>query len=197
MIKDMDRSGWFGASDTRFVMMKNRHTKSWKEFWEVKLAHLHADPINTIYTHAGTIYEHHILRAIDKDIEFDGQLKYEKYLIRINYDGWKNGTIYEVKTHKAEKPFEISANYWQQCQVEMFVYQKMAEEAGLPKFNKLWLVSYGLFPDEYYLDELEIEIDTSRIMFHPVVYDKGWVKTYYVPRVKELSRALRRGKFPG
>ena len=188
MIHDMDRSGYFGASDTRHVITKNRDTKTWKMWWDVKCG----APSNfggNKYTEAGNLYEHPILRSVSEKMNLDRQLIYEKYLLRVNYDGDMDGTIYEVKTHKASKRFEVSKQYWMQAQVEMYCYKLMQKELELPEFNRLWIVSYGLHPDEY---GQRAPIDGNRIGFHPVEYDKSWIKGEYLPNLKELSRKLRR-----
>lgn len=195
MIHSMDRSGYFGASDTRFVVSGNRSTKTWRQWWSTKLG-AEAVQIGTRYTEAGNRYEHPILLSINEDMTLDGQIIHEKYKIRVNYDGWHDGTIYEVKTHKAEKLFEVSTAYWQQAQVEMYVYQEMHQQWFLPPFKKLFIVSYGLNPDDYDLTG-DITVDANRIAYHPVAYDKTWIKGEYIPKVKELARALKKGKFPG
>ena len=197
MIHSQDRSGYFGASDSRYIMTDNRQTKTWKSWWSTKLGEIEPEFKGSIYTRAGDIYEHHILDAIDPGITKDGQIIIEKYLIRVNYDGYKDGTIYEIKTHKNDKPFEITTSYWQQCQVEMFVYQQMSKQWFLPDFKELYLASYALAPDEYYCNEDEVEVDPNRIILHPVKFDKHFIKGEYLPRVKELARALRKRKFPG
>ena len=196
MIHSTDRSGAFGASDTKYVMSKNHNTKTWKSWWDTKLGKAENN-FGSIYTEAGNKYEHPILKAINEDMMLDGQIIHNRYLLRVNYDGFLDGTIYEVKTHKADKSFEISTAYWQQAQVEMFVYQEKCKEWFLPPFKELYIVSYGLHEDEYYLDWDEIEVDPDRIVYHPVAYDKSWVKGEYIPKVRELARALKKGKFPG
>lgn len=196
MIKNQDRSGYFGASDTNRVIAKNRSTKTWKQWWSVKLGLAENEQVNSRAMAAGTMYEHPIIHAMDEDIKTDGQIIYEKYLLRVNYDGWKDGIIFEIKTHKAEKPFEVTEAYRRQCQVEMYAYQKMQKELELPEFKKLWLVSYGLNEDEYEPEE-KISIDPNRIVYHPVAYDEHWIKGEYLPKLKELARALKKGKFPG
>lgn len=196
MIHSTDRSGAFGASDTKYVMSKNRNTKTWKSWWDIKLGKAE-NTFGSIYTEAGNKYEHPILKAINEDMMLDGQIIHHRYLLRVNYDGFIDGTIYEVKTHKADKAFEISTAYWQQAQVEMFVYQEKSKEWFLPPFRELYIVSYGLNEDEYYLDWDEIEVDPDRIIYHPVAYDKAWIKGEYIPKVRELARALKKGKFPG
>lgn len=194
MIHDTDRSGYFGGSDCRFIMAANRNTKTWKHWWSTKLGEVEPDFQGSIYTRAGNLYEHGILETIDPEMTLDGQIIYEKYLLRVNYDGYKDGVIYEVKTHKSEKNFEIIPAYWQQCQVEMFVYKTLAKQWFLPEFKELYLASYALYPDEYYSEPDEVEIDPDRIILHPVRYDKAWIKGEYIPKVRELSKALKKHK---
>lgn len=197
MIHDQDRSGYFGGSDSKYVMAKNRSTATWKKWWETKLGHIEGNMFDTIYTRAGTRWEHPILYSIHPDMAVDGQIIMEKYKLRVNYDGWHDGTIYEIKTHKSSKEFDITSYYWQQCQVEMFVYQSMSEQWFLPKFRELYLVSYALTPDEYYAEEDEISVDKNRLVFHKVKYDKSFIKGEYLPGIRELSKALKKGKYPG
>lgn len=129
-------------------------------------------------------------------MRMDGQIVMEKYLLRVNYDGYCDSIIYEVKTHKGDKEFQLIPAYWQQAQVEMYVYQTMYKKWFLPEFKKLYVVSYALYPDEYYLEDNEIEIDPDRIIMHEVEYDKAWVKGEYLPKLKELARALKKRKDP-
>lgn len=196
MIANSDRSGWFGASDTSMVISKNRNTKSFKQWWAVKLGEQQPEFSGSKYTDAGNKYEHPILRTINEKIEFDRQICIDKLLLRVNYDGDFEGTIYEVKTHKSEKEFEITKPYWRQAQVEMYAYQTMRDKLELPLFKRLYIVSYALNPDEYYKDYDEVEIDFNRIKFHEIKYDKHFIKNEYLPSLKELSRTLKKGKFP-
>lgn len=197
MIGDTSREGWFGASDSKYIMAKNRRTKTWMQWWDVKLGKMESPFTGSIYTRAGNLFEHHILQAINPDMRMDGQIIIEKFLLRTNYDGYVDGTIYEVKTHKNEKEFELIPAYWMQAQVEMYVYQQMHEKWFLPPFKELYVASYALRPDEYYLESDEVEVDPSRIILHQVKYDRAWVKGEYLPRLKELSRALKKKKYPG
>lgn len=188
MIHDMDRSGYFGASDSRYIVAKNRDTKSWKEWWSIKLGGKSSFEGN-MYTNAGNMYEHPILKSISDNITLDRQIIYERLLLRVNYDGDMDGTIYEVKTHRSDKQFEVTKAYWQQAQTEMFCYKVMQEDLGLPEFNKLWIVSYGLLSSEYTAFQ---RIDPNRISFHPVLYDKSFVKGELIPNLKYLSKKLRK-----
>ena len=197
MIHDQDRSGWFGASDTKFIMSENRSTNTWKRWWSQKLGKEESNFKGNIYTEAGNKFEHPILLTINPNMRLDGQIVMDKYLLRVNFDGYINSTIYEVKTHKDSKPFELIPAYWQQAQVEAYVYQQMHEKWFLPPFKDLYVASYALRPDEYYLESDEVEVDPSRIILHQVKYDRAWIKGEYLPRLKELSRALKKKKYPG
>lgn len=183
MITDYDRSGWFGASDCKYVMLDNHGTKSWQNFWQEKIGVVKRD-VDSTATNAGTIYEHPILDSIDGGINKDRQIILADMRLRVNYDGDKDGIIYEVKTHKAEKPFLTKNALYQfipkyifgQVQVQMYVW-KTAHERGMevPEFKKLYIVEYPLYKEDY---ENEPQIDFERIKFHKVRYDKGFIKLY-------------------
>ena len=68
MIENLDRSGWFGASDTKYIMKANHNTKTWKNWWDEKLGLIESDSSGNIYTRAGNIYEHPIIEAVDDGI---------------------------------------------------------------------------------------------------------------------------------
>lgn len=213
MIQNQSRAGYFGASDTIKVTSKNRNTKTWKDFWEEKLGG-GATFTGTAFTIAGNLWEHSILTAIDKCMNFDRQIIIDtpRMLLRVNYDGNDDHNIYEIKTHKNDKEFEITNAYWQQAQVEMFAWN-YAHEHGrtdtefvpVQKLEELQIVSYALRPDEVYdiqwIDEDEayagkLPVDESRLVFHKVKYDKSFIKGEYLPALKELTKALRKGKYP-
>lgn len=183
-----------GASDTSMVIADNRQTKTWRQWWLVKLGEIESTFRGSIYTEAGNKYEHGILKAISEETTLDRQIIIEKLKLRVNYDGDLDGTIYEVKTHKAENDFEISKQYWRQAQVEMYAYKTMEKELELPPFKKLYIVSYPLYPDEYYTHREDIVIDMKRVKFNPIKYDKQFVKGEYLPKLKECARALKKGK---
>lgn len=183
MITNHDRSGWFGASDSKFVMAKRRDTKSWLEWWNEKLGYSQRD-MHTEAMAAGTAWEHKILDAVNPAMRKDHQIVIEKYRLRVNYDGDLDGTIYEVKTHNFLKEFKVTNPYWTQCQVEMYAM----------KTKKLYIVAYGLISEEY--KDYSLPVDDKRIDFHRVEYDKDWINNEYLPCLKELCRALRKGRMP-
>ena len=194
MITDHDRSYWFGASDTKNVMLDNHSTRTWQEFWEEKCGRLTRD-IDSMATATGTRFEHPILDAIDGDIAKDRQIILEDLRLRVNYDGDKDGIIYEVKTHKADKPFLtknalyqfIPKHIYGQVQVQMYAW-KTAHKNGLdiPEFKKMYVVEYPLCQEDY---DGEPNVDFDRIVFHKVKYDKGFIKQY-LKRLEPLKEML-------
>ena len=74
MITNKDRSGWFGASDTKFIV-GNYDTKTFLKWWLTKLG-LSENNFSNKYTEAGTAYEHRIARFIE---EIENHLKDPAY----------------------------------------------------------------------------------------------------------------------
>ena len=191
MITDYSRDGWFGASDTKFVMRDNHDTKSWQDFWDEKCGRTKLD-VSTIGINTGTAFEHPKMDSIDGGITKDRQIVLRDMRLRVNYDCDKDGIIYEVKTNKAEKPFLTKNALYQfipkhifgQVQVQMYVW-KTAHELGMdvPRFKKLYVVEYPLYGDDYIGNP---EVDFKRIKFHKVTYDKGFIKEYE-KRLKPLA----------
>lgn len=194
MITDYSRDGWFGASDTKNVMLDNHQTKTWLEFWDEKCGRAKKN-VETTNTYFGSKFEHPILEAIDSGINKDRQIKIPELRLRVNYDGDKDGIIYEVKTHKAEKNFLTKNAEYQyipkyiygQAQVQMYAW-KTAFESGMdvPKFKKLYIVEYPLYKEDYVG---EPEVNFKRIKFHKVTYDKGFIKAY-LKKLEPLAERL-------
>lgn len=188
MISDNDRSYWFGASDSQKVIATNHNTETWRKWWRVKCGIEESDFVGNIYTDAGQKFEHPILDAFDKGINKDRQLFIDDMRLRVNYDGDKNGYIYEVKTHKADKPFEISPYIEAQVQTEMYVYQECLDD-----FKGLYILSYGLTESDYYCDEPIVDFD--RIKVHKVKYRPKAIKKFLKclkPLVEELDEMSRK-----
>ena len=143
----------------------------------------------------GTMFEHPILDAVDKDINKDRQILLEDLRLRVNYDGDKNGIIYEVKTHTASKPFLTKNATYQflpkhiygQVQVQMYAW-KTAHKNGedIPPLKKLYVVEYALYEEDYFGKP---EVDSNRIKFHKVTYDKGFIKQY-TKRLEPLVKKM-------
>ena len=199
MITDFDRRYYLGGSDT-YRLMSKEDSKTWKGLVDEKIGLATAGIGGNIYTRAGTVFEHPLLYAVEWDMILDEQLIHDKWPIRVNYDGRKGSKLFEVKTHKIDEPFELLTDkskgkfrrYWMQTQVEMYVYKEMSDKYFLPPFEKLYVLSYGLYPDEYYREQDDIEIDTDRIKLWEIKYDPGWIKHEYLPRVKRLARILKK-----
>lgn len=178
MIKDKDRSGWFGASDTDMVV-GNWNTPSFERWWLEKLG-VTERKITTLAMMTGTAYEHRILDAIGVK-KRDRQIKRRHLRLRVNLDGEDRREITEVKT--TGKPFRVSRTYWRQCQVEMYAAKK-----------KCRIAAYRLEPEDY--KNWLRPIDLSRVSYHPIDYDPEWIHAEYLPRLKYLARCLKKGVWP-
>lgn len=184
MIASHDRSGWFGASDTDKVTAKNRDTKTWRTWYAEKLG-ISRNDFTTGAMLAGTYFEHRILDALSvPGIVYDRQVFIEDLRLRVNLDGDTGDCIYEVKTHSAEKVFKCPKKYINQVLVQMFA-------TGM---KKAYIVSYGLEDEDYrnYLRPISLE----RLELIPVEYDEEWICCTYLPKIRELSDALKKGVWP-
>lgn len=180
MIANKDRSGWFGGSDTSYIV-GNWQTDSFKKWWLEKLG-LRQNDLNTKAMKCGNAYEHKILDCIG--CRKDHQIIIPELKLRVNYDGDRDGTIYEVKTFKVEKGFRVSKAYWRQAQVEMYAM----------KTESLYVVAYPLGDAEY--RNYFMEIDTDNIQYHKVEYDTDFIETEYLPKLKYLAQCLELRKMP-
>ena len=180
MIADKDRSNFFGASDTKFIM--GRWTsKTFEKWWREKQG-LCKNTFTSEAMIAGTNWEHRILDALgivglekDKQI-IDGRL-------RANLDGNTKWKIYEVKTHNANKTFKVSKDYRMQVQVQMYA-------SGI---HNACIVSYGLNSEDY--KNFYRPIDRNRLHIHEIEYDRDFIEKYK-KRLAYLSRCLDTGVFP-
>jgi len=178
MITNKDRSGWFGASDTNYIV-GNYQTETFKKWWLEKLG-LRQSTINTKAMQAGTYFEHRILDTIPGVIK-DRQITIPELRLRVNLDG-ETDIIHEVKTHKIENPYKVPIGHKRQVLVQMYVAQKEAE-----------ILSYGLTENDYknYFNE----IDPDRLQHHRIEYDEDFI-TEYLERLKYLNKCLREGRMP-
>lgn len=180
MIANKDRSGYIGASDTGHVM-RSWNTKTFEKWWWEKQGFTR-NSICTDAMKAGTAWEHKILDALNiPGMEKDRQII--KGRLRVNLDGNTQTEIYEVKTHSADKPFRVTADYRRQVNVEMY-------QSGIYRAR---IVSYALLPDDY--NNYFREVDPDRVKHHPIEYDETFI-AQYVPRMEYLCRCLETGRFP-
>lgn len=185
MIAQQDRSGWFGASDTAYII-GNWKTKTFRRWWLQKLG-IDSSHYASRAMNAGTYYEHTVLDYIGAERR-DHQIIIPELLLRVNLDGDAVGRIHEVKTHKAESEFKVTKAYWQHVQVQSFA--KLTAEKIVPEAE---IVSYGLREEDY--RNFFNPIDPDRLRHHPVEYDPEFIKAY-LPRLKYLGSCLTEGVFP-
>ena len=179
MIRDHDRTGWIGASDTRFVM-GNWRSRSWQRWFLEKLGYPRPR-FQTVEMAAGSAWEHRILDYIGVKAR-DRQIKRRAILLRVNLDGEDRLTVSEVKTYTGEK-FKVSRAYWQQAQVEHYAAKK-----------EVRIVAYRLTEEDLY--NYYRQIDPQRLSFHSIEIDREWILTKYIPRLKVLARCIRERRFP-
>ena len=183
MITDKDRSGYFGASDTSYIM-GNWKTKTWLQWWMQKIG-ANNDHFENRYTLAGTNYEHKILQSLGiPGLRLDEQIIHEHLKLRVNYDGLTDDCTYECKTYKLEKGWKMPKKYWQQVQVQMYA-------KGITKGQ---IIAYGLEEADY--DNFLRPIDPARIRREDIIYDSAWISTEYLPRLRILADCLKKGMIP-
>lgn len=182
MIADKDRSGWFGASDTSYIL-GSWETKSFEKWWLVKLGIIE-NTFETKYTVAGTHYEHKIIDALGINVEKDKQIIIPELRLRVNLDANTVDTIHEIKTFKEDKGFKKPPKkYIEQVVVQMFA-------SGL---RKAYIDAYPMTEEHY--KNYFMEIDPKKIKQFPVEYDSNLINTY-LPRIKYLKDCLNEGVFP-
>ena len=181
MISNKDRSYYIGASDTSMVV-GNWNTKTFENWWLEKLG-IRKNKLNTEAIQAGNNYEHKILDSLEIDnLEKDKQIIIDR--LRVNLDGNTDTCIYEVKTHKEEKEFKVSKQYWRQAQVEMYA-------SGI---YELYIVAYALQENDY--QNYFNKIDKNRLQLIKVEYDKNFIENEYLPKLEILTNYLKEGRFP-
>lgn len=183
MIANKDRSGYIGASDTKYVI-GNWNTKTFENWWLKKLG-IDTSNIENKYTMAGTNFEHKIIDALDiENIEKDKQVI--KGRLRINLDANTKKKIHEIKTYQYEKGFNLARHkdYINQVQVQM--YGSNIFEAEID--------AYGLIEEDY--NNYFNEIDMERLSIHEIEYNEEWINCEYLPKFKYLEKCLISGKFP-
>lgn len=180
MIRDHDRSGWFGASDVRHIIGPWR-SKSFDRWWAVKLG-LIRDEFHTDAMCAGTAYEHPILEAVGAE-EMDKQILLPELRLRVNLDGNNGSHILEVKTH-GKPDFRPPKAYLQQVNVQMLA---MGRDATAE------IVAYRLEPEDY--KNFFRPVDPGRITRWPVARDEIFLRKF-LWRLRYLRDCLVGGRWP-
>lgn len=183
MIKSKDRSGYIGASDTKFVI-GNWETKTFQNWWLEKLG-LSKNSFSNKYTEAGNNYEHKIIEALNIPfLEKDRQ--FIKGRLRVNLDANTENKIHEIKTYNYEKGFDLKKHkdYVNQVQVQMYVSE----------IHNAEIDAYGLLESDY-KNYFNI-IDKSRLSKHEIEYDADWIDKEFLPKFNYLEKCLIKQKFP-
>ena len=186
MIKNKDRSKWFGASDTH-IIMGSWNTKTFIKWWCVKLGLL-KNGFKTKETMAGDAYEHKIAKAVEEDLsiklKLDRQIKIKKLRIRVNLDAdcKKLNKIFEIKTFKEIDDWKPPINYYEQVQVQMY-FTKM----------KASIVAYPM-TKEYYKNYF-LPIEKEKLQFYDFELDNEFIQRY-LARLKVLVKCLKKKILP-
>lgn len=183
MISSQDRSGWFGASDTDYIV-GNWETASFENWWLTKIG-INRTNFQNQYTLAGTHKEHQILNSLQIPLlELDKQILLPDLKLRVNLDGNTNDCIYECKTHSIEKPFKVPIKYKRQVWVQMYAAE----------IRQARIVAYGLSDDDY--KNFFLPIDKERIALIDVPYNEKFINEDYLPKIEYLARCLEQGVLP-
>ncbi len=183
MISSQDRSGWFGASDTDFVI-GNWETASFEKWWLTKIGINNSNYQNQ-YLLAGTHKEHQILNYLQIPLlELDKQVLIPELRLRVNLDGNTSDCIYECKTYSAWKSFVVPIKYKRQVWVQMYATGIRAAK----------IVAYGLFEEDY--NNFFLPIDEERLSIIDIPYNEKFIKEEYLPKLGYLAQCLEKGIFP-
>ena len=210
MIHDYDRSHWFGASDAKYIMNMSEGSKTWNDWWKVKCGVIDNSFNGNIYTRAGNTFEHSILKAWNPTIQFDRQILVPSLRLRVNLDGNLTDEIFEVKTFQIDKGFTVTDAYYGQAQIQMLSWHlepllNFIECEGSPQLKgknlplkKHTILAYGLYPDEYYaeytdeqIENGEIPIERDRIQAFEIKPSRGFQRKAK-RRLQKLTKQLRK-----
>ena len=182
MISNKDRSGWFGASESQYII-GNYETKSFKNWWLEKLG-LRENNFTNSAMKTGSYYEHKILDAVAPYARKDYQILIPELKLRVNLDGDTEDMIYEVKTYNAKDEFKISPYYKHQLQIQMFAKQ----------IKRAAIISYGLSPEDY--RNFFNGIDLTKINLHSFNYNERFIKEEFLPKLRYLCDCLEKTVMP-
>jgi len=193
MITDFDRAFTFGASDTHYFFM-NRKTKTFKEWWDVKMGFSESNVIENKYIIAGTMLEEPVVACINFNLNL-GIITPPTYIwsenpkLKVNLDGLYLGINHEVKTVGFDKWLlaKPDIKHWQQVQVQMLV----------SKTTRTSLDYYGVMDYEYEISYLvDPDIDFARIRMDEIEYDEEWIEIKYLSELEYLTFCMDTGNFP-
>lgn len=210
VLHDYDRSHWFGASDSKYIMDAAQSSKSFNDWWKIKCGIMGNNFYGNIYTKAGNTFEHSILKSWNPVIQLDRQILVPSLRLRVNLDGNLADEIFEVKTYQIDKEFKVTDAYYYQAQIQMLGWKlepsiQFKECEGCPSvygknpiLTKHTILAYGLYPDEYYaeytdeqIEKGEIPIEKDRIKAFVIKPSSG-VQRKARKRLHKLSKQLRK-----
>ena len=181
MIHSHDRSGWFGASDVDYII-DNRSTKSFKDWWTVKLG-IKVNNFENRAMNAGTNWEGRILDYIGS-AERDKQILIPEIRLRVNLDGNTGKQIDEVKTYRFEKGFKCPIKYVRQVNVQMYAFGS----------DTAYINAYGLTENDY--RNYFAPFDKERLQRIKIERNEDFLNKVFLPNVRELSECLKKGVWP-
>lgn len=184
MIKNHDRSKWFGASDTHYIMGK-WNTKTFAKWWCVKLG-LIKNNFQTKETMAGTNYEHRIAgllsKYLKKQLKLDRQFKKRKYGLRINLDAETKDKVVEIKTYKNCANWKLPKAYIMQVRVQGYFAKK-----------KCFIATYAMEPENY--DNYFLPLLPDHFNVIEIEQDLEFIEQYK-KRILYLKKCLKKGIIP-
>ncbi|MCI8589706.1 MAG: hypothetical protein HFE77_03230 [Clostridiales bacterium] len=139
---------------------------------------------------AGTHWEHRVLDSLGLPMEFDRQILIPDLSLRVNLDGNTSDTIYECKTHGADKPFRCPKKYYQQVWAQLFA----ARETGLSCGAYGKIIDYGLVDEDYH--NYFLPVDSDRRGETVVEYNGDFIENTFLPKLHHLHDCLQKGAWP-
>lgn len=184
MIKNKDRSKWFGASDTAKIM-GNWGTNTFAKWWCEKLGFFNNN-FRTKYTTAGNFYEHKIAKAIQEIIgnklTLDRQIRIKKLALRVNLDAEDVETIFEIKTFKQNEDWKCPKSYIMQVRVQMWTAKKNGRIYAYPMEEKNY-------------KNLFLPIDKEKLIRIDIQQDYSFINEY-LKRLRYLKKCIKLKKYP-
>lgn len=187
MITNKDRVGWFGASDTKFIM-SNWNTATFMNWFQSKVG-TKDNSFSNVFTISGNIKEHqlsnHYAEVKKEKVILDRQVKLRQLRLRVNLDCETKKRIIEIKTHKySEDTWKTPKEYFWQVWVQMFATGK----------RDACIYAYAMKEEDY--ENFFLPIDDKRIEEIPVEYNADWITHDYLPRLVYLCKCLKQRKTP-
>lgn len=190
MISNQDRSGYFGASDAKFILDTDFNSKTFAEWWDIKTGRSDKHIVNDAMV-TGTLYEHPIMQTFSEmykiPLELDKQIIIEDLKLRVNLDANSGNNIYECKTFKAGKSFNHK-QYINQVRIQMYAMNT----------DNATIVAYPVSDADYNAakQNFVLPIAADKIEIYPIQQDERWINETFLPRLRYLAYCLSEDKYP-